>query len=148
MGTFSISIEIGDPAGTRWETVEALVDTGASYTSLPASTLRRLGVTPHDRVLFILADGRQIERDIGQTWARINGKAVITLIIFGDEGVAPLLGTYTLEGLRLGVDPFNRRLVPTPGLLMALCGKGQPVQTKKLGNGGAAMRSHARLNGV
>ena len=37
MGTFSVEIEIGDAAGERWETVEALVDTGASYTWLPRS---------------------------------------------------------------------------------------------------------------
>ena len=30
MGTFRVAIEIGDAAGERWETVEALVDTGAT----------------------------------------------------------------------------------------------------------------------
>jgi len=119
VGTFHYTIEIGDPQGTHFEKVDALVDTGASYTALPASLLRRLGVTPHDRVLFILADQRQIERDVGQTWVRIDGKSVITLVVFGDEGAEPLVGAYTLEGLRLGVDPLNRRLVPIPGYLMA-----------------------------
>jgi clan AA aspartic protease len=119
VGTFHYAIEVGDPQGTRFERVEALMDTGASYTALPASLLRRLGVTPHDRVLFILADQRQIERDVGQTWVRIDGKSVITLVVFGDEGAEPLVGAYTLEGLRLGVDPLNRRLVPIPGYLMA-----------------------------
>jgi clan AA aspartic protease len=119
VGTFHYAIEVGDPQGTHFEAVDALVDSGASYTALPASLLRRLGVTPHDRVLFILADQRQIERDVGQTWVRIDGKSVITLVVFGDEGAEPLLGAYTLEGLRLGVDPLNRRLVPIPGYLMA-----------------------------
>lgn len=119
MGTFHYPIEIGDPQGERFERVEALVDTGASYTSLPGSLLRRLGVTTHSRELFTLADGRQIERDLGQTWARTDGRSVITLVIFGDEDSEPLLGAYTLEGLALGVDPTNRRLVPTPRLLMS-----------------------------
>ena len=130
MGTFRHFIEVGDPQGQRFERIEALVDTGASYTVVPAPLLRRLGVPPHDRVFLILADGRRIERDVGQTWVRINGKAVITLAVFGDEGVEPLLGAYTLEGLRLGVDAANEGLVPTPGLLM---------QTKKLGNAGPSM---------
>ncbi len=121
MGTFRVPIEIGDPQGERYERVEALVDTGATYTTVAASTLRRLAVMPHDRVPFILADGRRIERDVGQTWVRVDGKSVITLVIFGDEGVDPLLGSYTLEGVRLGVDPINERLVPVPGLLM--CGR-------------------------
>ncbi|MFQ5814787.1 MAG: retroviral-like aspartic protease family protein [Anaerolineae bacterium] len=118
MGTFRYPIEVGDPQGQRYERVEALVATGASYTVLPASMLRRLGVTPHDRIPFILADGRQIEREVGRTWVQIDGKAEITLVVFGEEGTDLLLGAYTLEGLRLGVDPYNRRLVPTPGLLM------------------------------
>ncbi len=120
MGTFRVPIEIGDPQGDRFERVEALVDTGASYSVLPASVLRQLEVTPHDHVTFILADGREIEREVGRTWVRIDGKTEITLVVFGEEGTEALLGAYTLEGLRLGVDPYNRRLVPTPGLLMTM----------------------------
>jgi len=119
VGTFHYAIEVGDPQGTRFERVDALVDSGASYTLFPASLLRRLGVTPHEQVLFLLADGRRLERDVGRTWVRIDGKAEITLVVFGDEGAEPLVGAYTLEGLRLGVDPLNRRLVPIPGYLMA-----------------------------
>ena len=47
MGTFAVSIEVGDPEGRRYEQFEALVDTGASYTFLPASMLRSLGIKPH-----------------------------------------------------------------------------------------------------
>ena len=42
MGTFSADMEIGDRNGTGFETVNALVDTGATYTVLPASLLRSL----------------------------------------------------------------------------------------------------------
>ncbi len=134
MGTFHYPIEIGDAQGQRFERVEALVDTGASYTVVPGPMLQRLGVTAHDRVVFFLADGRQIERDVGQTWVRIDGRSVITLVVFGDEGSDALLGAYTLEGLRLGVDPANQRLVRTPGLLM---------QAERIGNGGPTMRGRA-----
>ncbi|TLY38848.1 MAG: TldD/PmbA family protein [Nitrospirae bacterium] len=43
------------------------------------------------------------------------------------------------------VDAVGRdfRLTPIPN-----CGKGQPMQTKRLGNGGPTMRSRARLTGV
>ena len=118
MGTFSIEIEIGDSEGTRFETVSALVDTGASYTTVPSPLLRRLDVTAHDRVTFILADGRRIQRDLGRTWVRVEGKLEITLVVFGDEESEALLGAYTLQGLLLGVDTPNERLVPVPGLLM------------------------------
>lgn len=118
MGTFRVEIEIGDAAGERWETVEALVDTGATYTTAPAPLLRRLGVAPHTRDTFVLADGRHVEHDIGRSWIRVSGRAEVTLIVFGEPDALPLLGAYALEGLRLAADPIGRRLVPVPGLLM------------------------------
>ena len=118
VGTFQVVIEIGNPAGERYERVEVLVDTGASYTMVPAPLLERLGVAPHVRAPFLLADGRQVERDIGRTWVRVDGRAELTLIVFGDPGTQPLLGAYTLEGLRLAADPVGRRLIPVPGLLL------------------------------
>ncbi len=117
MGTFSVTVEIGEPEGTRFQAISALVDTGASYTTLPASILRDLQVPVHDRITFILADGTRIERDLGRTWIRIGGKAEITLVVFGDGAAGSLLGSYTLQGLLLGVDSPNERLVPVPGLL-------------------------------
>jgi len=119
MGTFTATIEIGDPAGSRWEQVDALVDTGATYTSIPSSVLRRLGVTPTDRLTFIQADANKYQRDTGETRARVNGKSVTTIVIFAEEDAPPLLGAYTLEGLLLAPDPVNRKLVPVPGYLVS-----------------------------
>jgi clan AA aspartic protease len=118
MGTFRVEVEIGDAAGERWETIEALVDTGATYTTVSAALLRRLGVTPHARDTFVLADGRHVERDIGRSFIRVSGRAEVTLLVFAEADTSPLLGAYALEGLRLTVDPVGRRLVPVPGLLM------------------------------
>ena len=118
MGTFSTAIEIGRPDGSLFETVNALVDTGSSMTALPSSLLRRLGVTTHTRYTFELADGREIERDVGQTWIRIGDRSAITFVAFGDEDVEPLLGSYSLQGLMLGVDSPNEQLIPIPRLLM------------------------------
>ena len=81
MGTFSVPIEIGNPDGTQYETIRALVDTGASYTTVPAPLLRELEVPVHDQVAFILADDRRIRRDVGRTWIRIDGRSEITLVL-------------------------------------------------------------------
>ena len=118
MGTFLVQIELGDPEGRRYETVEALVDAGATYTTVPGSTLRRLGVSPHTRGTFVLADSSRIERDIGRTWLKLEEGEEIVRVIFGDEDSQPLLGAVTLEIFRLGVDPVSQRLIPVPGLLM------------------------------
>ena len=105
---------LGDPQGQRFEEVDALVDTGATLTSAPSSLWRRLGVTPTRSGKFRLANGQQAE-----TQVRVEGSVTTTWVLFGDEGAPTLLGAMTLEGLLLGVDPFNRRLVPVEGLLMS-----------------------------
>lgn len=104
------------PAGP-FEALGAVVDTGAFYTWVPSSVLAHLGIVPHDRRSFLLADGRTLERDVGYAVVRIDGREVITLVVFGDEGTEPLLGAYTLEGLALAADPVNQRLVPIPGCI-------------------------------
>ncbi len=118
MGTFKVTIEIGDPQGQRFEQIEALVDTGATLTTAPASLLRRLGVTPSRRGTSQLANGERVEMDMGETRVRVEGIDTTTWVLFADEAAPVLLGAMTLEGLLLGVDPFNRRLVPVEGLLM------------------------------
>jgi len=94
------------------------VDTGASYTWVPGPLLARLGVRPAFRFPFLLADGRQIEREMAETRVRLDGQERTTLVVFGDEGTQPLLGSYTMEGFGVAPDPVNRRLIPVPGLLM------------------------------
>ncbi len=120
MGTFRVQVEIGDPSGRRYEPMDALVDTGATYTMVPSPLLEQLGVIPHARDAFVLADGRRTERDIGRTWVRIDGRSEMTLVVFGDPDAPVLLGAYMLEGLRLAADPVSRRLISVPGLLPAL----------------------------
>jgi clan AA aspartic protease len=122
MGTFSVEIEVSNPTGDRFAWIDAVVDTGATYTSIPRSVLDALDVLPHTRDTFILADGRRVEREIGRTWIRIGGVAEMTLVVFAEAGSPALLGAYALEGLRLAADPVARRLVPVPGLLLVATG--------------------------
>jgi clan AA aspartic protease len=119
MGTFAETIDVGDSEGRRFESVEAMVDTGSTYTWVPGDVLHRLGVEPETRMEFETADGRVIEREVAQTWVRHDGSAHITFVVFADDGATPLLGAYTLDGFGLAVDPIRRRLVPVRRL--ALC---------------------------
>ncbi len=118
MGTFSVGLEIGDSQGQVWETIQALVDTGSSYTWIPRSLLERLNVDPQFRREFETADGRIIERDMGVTMARWGGETMLTLVVFGGDGDAVLLGAYTMEGFSLAPDPVNQRLIRVRGLAM------------------------------
>ncbi len=117
MGTFSWPMTIVNLSGGQGRQVEATVDTGATYTVLPSNLLREMGISATRQAQFELADGRRIDMDMGEAQVTINGEAVTTLVIFGEDGAPPLLGAYTLEGLLLAVDPVNQRLVPTHAIL-------------------------------
>ena len=118
MGTFRVRIEVGNPQGERFQAVEALVDTGATNTTLPAPVLRDLGVEPYRKSVFELADGRQLELELGRTWVRVDGQQEFTQVVFGPPGSGPILGAITLEEMNLSVDPVAERLVPVHRYLM------------------------------
>lgn len=115
MGVFTISAEIGDPSGQHYEAVELTVDTGSTYTTLPGSFLRQFGVIPARKQRFVLADGRTVDGDVGQTWLRLEGQTQMTVVAFTEEGTPPLLGAVTLEEFGLGVDPVAGKLIPATG---------------------------------
>ena len=118
MGTFSVTIEVGDQERQSWIALDALVDTGASITSVPGSVLRQLGVSPLMTQEFEFGQGEVRRMEVGQTWIRVEGREVVTLVLFNNEGTTPLLGAMALEGVFLGVDPHARRLIPVRGLMM------------------------------
>ena len=118
MGTFSCPIEIISADGTRSKTVDALVDTGCTYTGLPATLLHELGIIPQWTIQSELADGSVVDDPIGEARVRVEGIEAPTLVIFTDENTLAQLGAYTLEGALLLVDPVRQRLVPTHALRM------------------------------
>ncbi len=117
MGTFSVRIQVGDLEGRQYVEVDALVDTGSSDTELPQDTLRELEVTPVDRLTYSLADETIVEYDVGEARLRLDGRERTTQVVFGPEGVTPMLGATTLQLFHLGVDPLQEQLVRVTGLL-------------------------------
>lgn len=118
MSIFRYPLEVGSPDGSRFETVDALVDTGATFTVVPSPVLLRLGVEPAERVSFRIADGTTVNHAIGETQVRIEGKTFSTIVVFGDEQMPVVLGVYTLERALLAVDPVGQRLIPTDALIL------------------------------
>lgn len=122
MGTFSVDVEIGDSEGREFVVVNALVDTGASYTAVPASLLRRLGVEPRATRRLRLADGRVARLPMGATTMRLVGEEWTVHVIFAPEGASPRLGSLALDAFGLAPDYGAGRLVPTDALLMEVTG--------------------------
>ena len=112
MGTVKVNLEVGDPQGRNFQEIELTVDTGSTFTALPATLLRDLGVSVDQTIPSDLADGSTIPADIGWTMVRLAGKTFPTNVIFAGANEPSLLGVITLEQALLAVDPVHQRLVP------------------------------------
>jgi predicted aspartyl protease len=114
VGTFFYTIRLIAASGAS-ETLEALVDTGAMFTVVPAPVLERLGVTPFDTIPVRFANGQIEEWAIGQVEAELDGRRRPILCLFGSPDAPPLIGAHTLEAFLLTVE---RKLVPKEAYLM------------------------------
>ena len=111
MGTVTLTIEVGDVQGERFEPIEVLVDTGSTFTAVPGELLRRLDVPVERTAQSELADGSLVPVVVGKTMIRLQGQQFTTPVIFGEVGEANLLGVMALEEALLAVDPVGKRLV-------------------------------------
>ncbi|PKB78654.1 MAG: hypothetical protein BZY88_17365 [SAR202 cluster bacterium Io17-Chloro-G9] len=116
MGTFSHPITLVSPVEDRSETLAALVDTGATFTSVPAQVLIQLGVPPQRTVRLRLASGEVVQQDIGEVQAEMNGERATIICTFGPDDAPVLIGAHTLEAFLLTVDPVEQRLAPVDAL--------------------------------
>ena len=116
IGTFSVAVELANIRSARRQTLQALVETGSSYSFVPRPVLESLDIEVAGQRPFRLAENTRVFYDI--VWAVIwVGKfEAPTIVLFGDAGAAPLLGGHALEGLGLAPDPVNQRLVPVDAL--------------------------------
>src|SRR5207245_4740384 len=98
MALTHVSVRIANPArARRFARVKFLVDSGAIYSVVPARTLDRLGVKPHSRRTFVLADGSEVTRRMGDAVFRLDGRQGASPVVFGEQGDSTRRGTVTLE---------------------------------------------------
>src|SRR2546425_11863820 len=97
----------------RYET-EALIDTGAVRSTIPAAVAERLGLFRLRKTDAKYADGRVEEVDLAEvvTIEMLGRQIEITPMVLGEH---VLLGVMVLEGLDLMVDCHSNRLVPSQG---------------------------------
>ena len=119
MSLTHIDVIVANPGNPRKAVrVRFLVDSGAFYSVVPARVLRNLGIKPHSRRSFILADGSEITRRTGDALFRLDKSQGASPVIFGEKGDSTLLGTVSLEALGFILDPIKRELRPMPMLLI------------------------------
>jgi predicted aspartyl protease len=99
MGTVRIDIEVENPVkpGARRVVTNALVDTGAELTWLPADVLESLGIERYTHWRFRQADGTPLERWVGSAFVYVNGRRTADDVVFGEPGDLVLLGARSLD---------------------------------------------------
>jgi predicted aspartyl protease len=113
MGTFRVDLEVENPVqpGEKRVLRAALVDTGAELSWFPAELLESLGVARRKEWRFRQADGTVLTRQTGWVTVYLADVATVDEVVFGEPGDLVLLGSRSLEGLNLRVDPVSKRLV-------------------------------------
>lgn len=117
MGVTYLTIKVANPKNDK-KVLERkiLVDSGAVFSVIPADDLKALGIKSDTKQKFILANGAEIEKEVGEAKFVYKDFARTAPVIFGDPGVY-LLGATTLEVMGLILDPVNRKLEKLPMIL-------------------------------
>ena len=124
MGTFRVDIEIENPAhpGEKRVLRSVLVDTGAELSWFPRDLLESLGVERLKVWRFRQADGTVLTRWTGGVSVSLGDIQTLDEAVFGEPGDLILLGSRSLEGLNLRIDPVSKRLTdagPAPAAAAA-----------------------------
>lgn len=149
MGAVFAKFGIANPLNLERETtIDLLVDTGALYSVLPARVLSELGIEPLGRKFFRTADGREIERPVGEAVFAFNDERGTSKVVFGAEGDASLLGVTALEELGLEVDPTSGTLRAATLFLFFARERAKPAIEVACPHCGAKLTVDAELGAV
>ncbi len=109
-GTFSVDFVIRN--GSQAMDLSGVVDTGASYTVIPAQILDELGIEREETLLFSFADGSRRELPVALAEVELQGRRKAVYVVFGPDSRKILLGALALESFALAADAKNGRLIP------------------------------------
>jgi clan AA aspartic protease len=116
MGYVYCDVKIGDPSEEKVISQRMLVDTGATYASIPKKLAKELSLPLLGEDRVTLADGREVMATNSFAYIEINGRSHgVQVVIF--DIVEPAIGVFTLEALGLAVDPSTGKLKPTRGFI-------------------------------
>ena len=112
MGDVYTTMGIWAADGVYVRNLRMQADTGASYSQLPGALLRDLGWAPTQNPRrSTLADGSEVTVELGEVKVRYGEEDLTRLFVFGEDGCKPLMGSDTMQGFGLGVDPVNHTII-------------------------------------
>lgn len=93
---------------------DVLVGTGATLLSLPAATIRQLGLKPVTTRRVMTSAGPTTATLYSTVRLTVQGRFCPTDVLEVPDGVPPLLGVLPLENLDFVVDPRGQKLIGNP----------------------------------
>lgn len=119
MGHVRVKVGIANPRDRSKiiEVPDALVDAGATWTSIPRSVADELSLDIVGQVRVRTAAGPQT-LDQSYAYLQIEGKDLVSFALISDTYPSVLIGVTTLEGMGFAVDPVNERLIESELLLL------------------------------
>ena len=117
MGLIHVSVAVKVPGASNGGYEQLfLVDTGATDSMAPESELTRAGIKAVGRTSYELADGSVHEYAFGLAQIEFMGEITAGRVIFGPEGIEPILGVTALESVGITIDPATRTLKRLPAV--------------------------------
>ena len=114
MGQTVVLLRVHGPRGSA--ELEALVDTGATFTKLLRSIAEQVGLEARYETPVELADGRTITRQLALAEVEVEGVRRPILVAVAEDRERLLLGYTTLELLGFKVNPVTGKLEKTAAI--------------------------------
>lgn len=121
MGHVRVGVKLANPE-RRQEAIEienALVDTGATWTTVPRALAERLGLRLIGQMGVKTAAGPQT-LDQSYAYIELADKRMVTPLLVSDVLEGVLIGVTTLEAMGLAVDPATGQLKESEVFLLTM----------------------------
>ena len=111
----TVIIKATQDSEKQYET-EFLIDTGATDSMAPGKDLLEKDIKPIGKTVYELANGDIVEYPFGLAVIEFMGEITAGRIIFGPDGIEPILGVTALESVGILVDSANQTLKRLPAI--------------------------------
>jgi clan AA aspartic protease len=105
---------IADAAVRKASIADALVDTGATFLSLPTSVIQQLGLQKSSQRRIMTSKGPAKSDVYDTVRLTIQGRSCHQDVMEVPDGVPALVGQLPLEALDFVVDPINQKVIGNP----------------------------------
>jgi len=112
-----VKAKLTSPITQESVVLESLVDTGATFTTVPKAVGEKLKLQPIDKRKVRTASGEE-EMTESYLIIQILNERTVTPVLISEKLDRVLIGTLTLEALALKVDPKTGKLEKTELLLL------------------------------